>query len=669
MEDFPAISKDAVGGSAQMLSTCDVFVGIYARRYGTLGSAGLSVTESEYDAAKEMNIPRLCFLLRDGSPWPDEWVEGEPGAGKLAAFRRKIEGDQIVKFFGNLEELRKGIQKSAETFLAKEEKRRKLRIRALQSTAAIAVLAGFGWLSYMQTDLYQIQRVVSSAPFEVVDEANDRESIDSAQEYLKSLVAAGRTDDALKTARQIGNGRRRSRALNSIAVALAINGQAVTAKLIWAEAHTAARSIEVEADHSAVLIEIARSEAQGGNYADALATAKLIESSYYHSEAINAIAMAQIAARRFPDALRSVALLKEDKADPSWVLRLMVQEEVNAGQLKEAIGTADQIRDPKYLSPALREIAVEQAKLGEYSTAAANITRIVDATDRAAALRVLAEAETRGGRVSEALKLARTPKLRDRFRVLSAIAMVQKELGNMSGALDTWMEARAAARETGNFYVQCAALSAIATDEFNSGSRGQADQTWAEATQRVLEEPAPDVAEGNGIDANRVAYEKQVFLNNRSGALAEIARSLTGVGLIQEAKTVIERLDRLSDRSVEYGRVVEALAKDGEFQSAHEMLKKVDPEYFSEYLRATAIAEATRGRFAEAKHSAEGVQDGTGMPKRSPTFRVIAESEARAGKFGQARSTSKLCTPMDELSAFSTILKEYSVRRALASKR
>ena len=111
--------------------------------------------------------------------------------------------------------------------------------------------------------------------------------------------------------------------------------------------------------------------------------------------------------------------------------------------------------------------------------------------------------------------------------------------------------------------------------------------------QRVLDETAPDVPEGGEIDANKIAYDKQVFVNNRSGALAEIARSLTGAGLIQEAQATVEKLDRLSDRSVEFGRIVEALAKKGKFQAAHEVLKKVDPEYLSEYLRLIAVAEAS----------------------------------------------------------------------------
>jgi len=48
MDQFPAMASSGLAGSAEMVSRVDVLFGIYARRYGTPGPDGVSITEHEY---------------------------------------------------------------------------------------------------------------------------------------------------------------------------------------------------------------------------------------------------------------------------------------------------------------------------------------------------------------------------------------------------------------------------------------------------------------------------------------------------------------------------------------------------------------------------------------------------------------------------------------------
>ena len=64
MEEFGAQDGNAAGISLKEIAPCDVFVGVYARRYGYVPKqAETSVTEMEYDEAKRLGKPRLVFVV------------------------------------------------------------------------------------------------------------------------------------------------------------------------------------------------------------------------------------------------------------------------------------------------------------------------------------------------------------------------------------------------------------------------------------------------------------------------------------------------------------------------------------------------------------------------------------------------------------------------------
>lgn len=91
MERFPASATPTVEDCLLRVRSCDIFVGIVAERYGWISDGHeLSISELEYDAAKERGLPRLIFEI--------EADDGATGASdqpqKLDAFRAKLRADQ-----------------------------------------------------------------------------------------------------------------------------------------------------------------------------------------------------------------------------------------------------------------------------------------------------------------------------------------------------------------------------------------------------------------------------------------------------------------------------------------------------------------------------------------------------------------------------------------------
>ena len=73
------------------IEDCDLFVGIYAHRYGYVpNQANISITEAEFRHAKKLKKPIFCFVVEDKHPWPVEMIESEPGRAKLEALKAAI---------------------------------------------------------------------------------------------------------------------------------------------------------------------------------------------------------------------------------------------------------------------------------------------------------------------------------------------------------------------------------------------------------------------------------------------------------------------------------------------------------------------------------------------------------------------------------------------------
>jgi hypothetical protein len=93
MEYFTAMSAGATAGSRAKLDECELYVGIYAHRYGYIEPGySHSVTELEFDYASEKNIDRLCFVVDPQYQWPHR---EEENADKLQAFKARV--DRLIR--------------------------------------------------------------------------------------------------------------------------------------------------------------------------------------------------------------------------------------------------------------------------------------------------------------------------------------------------------------------------------------------------------------------------------------------------------------------------------------------------------------------------------------------------------------------------------------------
>jgi hypothetical protein len=106
MEYFEAMGLGATEGSKRKIDEADVYVGIYAHRYGYIEQGhDKSVTEIEFDYAGERNIERLCFVVDPKWPWPpDAWdyKNQEP----LQSFKARLSASLIRSQFTTVDDLR-----------------------------------------------------------------------------------------------------------------------------------------------------------------------------------------------------------------------------------------------------------------------------------------------------------------------------------------------------------------------------------------------------------------------------------------------------------------------------------------------------------------------------------------------------------------------------------
>lgn len=100
MEYFPSIPEESVAGCLGLVQKSDIYVGIFAHRYGYIPPGNtLSITEQEYDEAKRLKLPQLCFLIDESHPWADSLREDDPGKSKLVMFKQKIDRELMRQTF------------------------------------------------------------------------------------------------------------------------------------------------------------------------------------------------------------------------------------------------------------------------------------------------------------------------------------------------------------------------------------------------------------------------------------------------------------------------------------------------------------------------------------------------------------------------------------------
>lgn len=104
MEDYSAASKPPLDKCLQDVAGCDVYVGIFAWRYGYQPQGrSESITELEFRQAVASGCERLIFLLDEKARWPPELID--PDRDAIEALRAELQRDYVVEFFTSPEDL------------------------------------------------------------------------------------------------------------------------------------------------------------------------------------------------------------------------------------------------------------------------------------------------------------------------------------------------------------------------------------------------------------------------------------------------------------------------------------------------------------------------------------------------------------------------------------
>src|SRR5450631_2589558 len=107
MENLTAENRTAVDVSLRMVEEADVYLGVFAYRYGFVPpGSDISITEMEFNRAEELNKPRLVFFIHDDHPVVKDDIETGPAAEKLHAFKARIGEARVVDFFKSAGDLR-----------------------------------------------------------------------------------------------------------------------------------------------------------------------------------------------------------------------------------------------------------------------------------------------------------------------------------------------------------------------------------------------------------------------------------------------------------------------------------------------------------------------------------------------------------------------------------
>jgi hypothetical protein len=99
-EDFGMIDADGVDAIEARIHQADIFIGVYAYRYGSLIEGEvISVIEKEYNVACRANKRRLLFLIDPAAHWPVSQIERGEGMERLEALMRRIRSETVYNHF------------------------------------------------------------------------------------------------------------------------------------------------------------------------------------------------------------------------------------------------------------------------------------------------------------------------------------------------------------------------------------------------------------------------------------------------------------------------------------------------------------------------------------------------------------------------------------------
>ncbi len=117
MESFGARPEDSTTACLKEVRESDLFVGIYAYRYGYIPKdSDISITEQEFNHAQKLGKPIFGFIVNEDHDWKIKHVEHDK-KDKLNTFLNKVK-KQPVEFFTTPDNLASGIASSVGHYLS-----------------------------------------------------------------------------------------------------------------------------------------------------------------------------------------------------------------------------------------------------------------------------------------------------------------------------------------------------------------------------------------------------------------------------------------------------------------------------------------------------------------------------------------------------------------------
>jgi Domain of unknown function (DUF4062) len=182
MESFGARPEDATEASLGEIEGSEIFVGIYAHRYGYVpADSTSSITESEFNYAYALRRPTFCFFVDDEYPWPPKLMETSPGKGKLFAFKTRIEKLIVRDVFTTPDVLAVRVATSIGRYLLSDPRRHEGGSATKFARNSMADIAAAVFVDVM--------RMFNVAGGERVREANKSrygEFVDTADQHLRA---------------------------------------------------------------------------------------------------------------------------------------------------------------------------------------------------------------------------------------------------------------------------------------------------------------------------------------------------------------------------------------------------------------------------------------------------------------------------------------------------
>ncbi|MEM8485576.1 MAG: SUMF1/EgtB/PvdO family nonheme iron enzyme [Bacteroidota bacterium] len=148
MEHLSAMNANAVEASLAMVDGCDVYVGLFAHRYGHIAQGmEASITQLEYERAVQQGIPRLIFLIDEEVPVKPRDIDTGDKAEKLKALKQHLMEENVVAFFESALDLSTKVFQSLVEFREEHRKAQEAKVEDQKAAPAPVEEAKMGPLA------------------------------------------------------------------------------------------------------------------------------------------------------------------------------------------------------------------------------------------------------------------------------------------------------------------------------------------------------------------------------------------------------------------------------------------------------------------------------------------------------------------------------------------